>query len=147
MKCIILAGGYGTRLAEETKIKPKPLVKIGSKPPPAKLLNVNVGVDFSIVTSPPKVASQPYDMSKVSAVIVEPPSFPLNIMSLSDTVDLIIKSSLESSSFAKVDPLFWRLIVEPDKFKTPPGSKLISPSAEILKLPLWAKFKLNSAQS
>jgi len=32
MKCIILAGGYGTRLAEETKIKPKPLVKIGRKP-------------------------------------------------------------------------------------------------------------------
>tara|TARA_B100001121_G_C18673643_1_gene615176 strand:+ start:566 stop:1276 length:711 start_codon:yes stop_codon:yes gene_type:complete len=32
MKCVILAGGYGTRLAEETKIKPKPLVKIGSKP-------------------------------------------------------------------------------------------------------------------
>ena len=32
MKCIILAGGYGTRLAEETKIKPKPLVKIGGKP-------------------------------------------------------------------------------------------------------------------
>ncbi len=32
MKCIILAGGYGTRLAEETKIKPKPLVKIGDKP-------------------------------------------------------------------------------------------------------------------
>ena len=32
MKCVILAGGYGTRLAEETKIKPKPLVKIGNKP-------------------------------------------------------------------------------------------------------------------
>ena len=32
MKCIILAGGYGTRLTEETKIKPKPLVKIGNKP-------------------------------------------------------------------------------------------------------------------
>lgn len=32
MKAVILAGGYGTRLAEETKIKPKPLVKIGSKP-------------------------------------------------------------------------------------------------------------------
>ena len=32
MKCIILAGGYGTRLAEETKLKPKPLIKIGSKP-------------------------------------------------------------------------------------------------------------------
>ena len=32
MKTVILAGGYGTRLAEETKIKPKPLVKIGNKP-------------------------------------------------------------------------------------------------------------------
>lgn len=32
MKVVILAGGYGTRLSEETKIKPKPLVKIGTKP-------------------------------------------------------------------------------------------------------------------
>ena len=32
MKGIILAGGYGTRLSEETKIKPKPLVKIGNRP-------------------------------------------------------------------------------------------------------------------
>ena len=32
MKVIILAGGYGTRLVEETKVKPKPLVKIGNKP-------------------------------------------------------------------------------------------------------------------
>ncbi len=32
MKVVILAGGYGTRLAEETKLKPKPLVKIGNRP-------------------------------------------------------------------------------------------------------------------
>ncbi len=32
MKLVILAGGYGTRLTEETKLKPKPLVKIGTKP-------------------------------------------------------------------------------------------------------------------
>ncbi len=32
MKLVILAGGYGTRIGEETKIKPKPLIKIGNKP-------------------------------------------------------------------------------------------------------------------
>ena len=32
MKLVILAGGYGTRLAEETKTIPKPLIKIGNKP-------------------------------------------------------------------------------------------------------------------
>ena len=32
MKVVILAGGYGTRLSEETGIKPKPMVEIGDKP-------------------------------------------------------------------------------------------------------------------
>ena len=32
MKVVILCGGKGTRLAEETKVKPKPMVKIGNKP-------------------------------------------------------------------------------------------------------------------
>ena len=32
MKTVILCGGYGTRLSEETKIKPKPMIKIGKKP-------------------------------------------------------------------------------------------------------------------
>jgi len=32
MKAVILAGGYGTRLSEETSLKPKPMVEIGGKP-------------------------------------------------------------------------------------------------------------------
>ena len=32
MKAVILAGGLGTRLAEETSVKPKPMVEIGSNP-------------------------------------------------------------------------------------------------------------------
>ena len=32
MKAVILAGGLGTRLSEETDIKPKPMIEIGHKP-------------------------------------------------------------------------------------------------------------------
>lgn len=32
MKAVILAGGLGTRLSEETALRPKPMVKIGGKP-------------------------------------------------------------------------------------------------------------------
>ena len=32
MKAIILAGGFGTRISEETHLKPKPMIEIGGKP-------------------------------------------------------------------------------------------------------------------
>lgn len=32
MKVVIFAGGYGTRLSEETTVKPKPMVEIGGRP-------------------------------------------------------------------------------------------------------------------
>ena len=32
MKAVILAGGYGTRLSEETYLKPKPMIEIGNMP-------------------------------------------------------------------------------------------------------------------
>ena len=32
MKCVILAGGKGTRLSEETQEIPKPMIEIGNRP-------------------------------------------------------------------------------------------------------------------
>ena len=32
MKAVILAGGFGTRLSEETELRPKPMIEIGGKP-------------------------------------------------------------------------------------------------------------------
>ena len=32
MKAVILAGGLGTRLSEETHLKPKPMIEIGGRP-------------------------------------------------------------------------------------------------------------------
>ena len=32
MKTLILAGGFGSRLGEETSLRPKPMIEIGGKP-------------------------------------------------------------------------------------------------------------------
>lgn len=32
MKAVILAGGYGTRISEETTLRPKPMIEVGGKP-------------------------------------------------------------------------------------------------------------------
>ena len=32
MKVVILAGGFGTRISEESHLKPKPMIEIGGKP-------------------------------------------------------------------------------------------------------------------
>jgi glucose-1-phosphate cytidylyltransferase len=40
MKIVILAGGLGTRLSEETVVKPKPMVEIGGKPILWHIMNI-----------------------------------------------------------------------------------------------------------
>jgi CTP:phosphocholine cytidylyltransferase-like protein len=32
MKAVILAGGFGSRISEESHLKPKPLIEIGGQP-------------------------------------------------------------------------------------------------------------------
>jgi len=51
MKTVILAGGYGTRLAEETDKKPKPMVEVGDWPILRHIMNIygaNAFKDFII---------------------------------------------------------------------------------------------------
>ena len=40
MKVVILAGGYGTRISEETDLKPKPMVEIGGMPILWHIMNI-----------------------------------------------------------------------------------------------------------
>jgi glucose-1-phosphate cytidylyltransferase len=47
MKTVILAGGLGTRLAEETVLKPKPMVEIGGKPILWHILNIYAAHSYS----------------------------------------------------------------------------------------------------
>lgn len=47
MKTIILAGGLGTRLSEETVLRPKPMVEIGGKPILWHIMNIYAAHGFS----------------------------------------------------------------------------------------------------
>lgn len=51
MKVVILAGGFGTRISEETHLKPKPMVEIGGKPILWHLMKIysNYGIDDFII--------------------------------------------------------------------------------------------------
>jgi len=40
MKAVILAGGFGTRLSEETNARPKPMIEIGGKPMLWHIMNI-----------------------------------------------------------------------------------------------------------
>ena len=50
MKIVLLAGGFGSRLAEETAIKPKPMVEIGGMPVLSHLMSIfNKFKDFEFI--------------------------------------------------------------------------------------------------
>lgn len=46
MKVVILAGGLGTRLVEETSTRPKPMVEIGGKPMLWHIMNIYANHGF-----------------------------------------------------------------------------------------------------
>ncbi len=50
MQTVILCGGKGTRLAEETSIRPKPMVTIGGRPILWHLMNVYAAQGFGDFT-------------------------------------------------------------------------------------------------
>ena len=46
MKVVILAGGKGTRIAEYSKVLPKPMIKVGSKPILEHIINYYIKFGF-----------------------------------------------------------------------------------------------------
>lgn len=47
MKVVILAGGYGTRISEESQFKPKPMIEIGSMPILWHIMKLYSSYDFN----------------------------------------------------------------------------------------------------
>ncbi len=47
MKVVILAGGFGTRLSEETDLRPKPMVELGGKPILWHIMNIYSAYGFN----------------------------------------------------------------------------------------------------
>ena len=47
MKVVILAGGYGTRISEESQFKPKPMIEIGSMPVLWHIMKLYSSYDFN----------------------------------------------------------------------------------------------------
>src|ERR1700741_3406664 len=43
MKAVILAGGRGTRISEESHLRPKPMIEIGGRPIPRHIMKIYAG--------------------------------------------------------------------------------------------------------
>ena len=57
MKVVILAGGLGIRLSEETAVKPKPMVEIGGMPIISHIVKYysHIGLNFQMTVTPTKI--------------------------------------------------------------------------------------------
>jgi glucose-1-phosphate cytidylyltransferase len=47
MKAVVLAGGFGTRISEESHLRPKPMVEIGDSPILWRIVNITLLTIFS----------------------------------------------------------------------------------------------------
>lgn len=95
MKAVILAGGLGTRLSEETSIKPKPMVEVGGMPILWHIMKIysHHGINDFVVCCGYKghvikeffnsyrlrTSSVRYDLRDGSAEFLDPPSEPWTI--------------------------------------------------------------------
>ena len=60
MKVVLLAGGFGTRISEESQFKPKPMIEIGGKPILWHIMKeyAYYGFDEFIILPLPQMASE-----------------------------------------------------------------------------------------
>ena len=52
MKVLLLAGGRGTRISEETGIRPKPMIEIGGRPILWHIMKIYSAVSYTHLTLP-----------------------------------------------------------------------------------------------
>ena len=73
MKAVILAGGLGTRLSEETYLKPKPMVEVGGKPILWHILKIysDFGVDSEsgLIHSVETTAANVHDLTPAAELL------------------------------------------------------------------------------
>lgn len=62
MKVVILAGGFGTRISEESQFKPKPMIEIGGKPILWHIMN---GIPSLVIMSLLSVADTSNRLSRI----------------------------------------------------------------------------------
>jgi len=59
MKAVILAGGLGTRLQEETTVRPKPMVEIGGRPILWHIMKIYAYYGCKVSPSPKQLVYHP----------------------------------------------------------------------------------------
>ena len=110
MKVVILAGGTGTRLSEETDLKPKPLVEIGGRPILWHVMKIYAShgfKDFIVCTG--------YKGSSIKSYFAN---------YLLDSSNVVFDFSSNSTTYLSSSDIDWRVTVVDTGMETMTGGRL-----------------------
>ena len=113
MKVVIFAGGYGTRLSEETVVKPKPLVEIGAEPIIWHIMNW-----YSLHGHNEFIICGGYKCDMLCEYFE-------NLMNYSDDIQLNFASKKSQKVARPIEPSKWNVIVANTGNSTQTGGRLL----------------------